>query len=49
MTGEKLRIIHCFRSPVGGIFRHVRDLVNAHHDEGHELGIFCDSLTGSDL
>ena len=23
---QKLRIVHCFRSPVGGIFRHVRDL-----------------------
>jgi len=43
-----LKIIHCFRSPVGGIFRHVRDLVNVHHDAGHELGIFCDSLTGGD-
>ena len=41
-----LKIIHCFRSPVGGIFRHVRDLVNAHHEQGHQLGIFCDSLTG---
>lgn len=48
MSGKKLKIIHCFRSPVGGIFRHVRDLVNAHHDQGHELGIFCDSLTGSE-
>ena len=45
-TEKPLKIIHCFRSPVGGIFRHVRDLVNAHHDEGHQLGIFCDSLTG---
>lgn len=43
-----LKIIHCFRSPVGGIFRHVRDLVNAHHDKGHQLGIFCNSLTGSE-
>ena len=25
-----LRIIHCFRSPIGGIFRHVRDLAEAH-------------------
>ena len=24
--GPPLRILHCFRSPVGGIFRHVRDL-----------------------
>lgn len=48
MGGEKLKIVHCFRSPVGGIFRHVRDLINEHYDQGHELGILCDSLTGSD-
>lgn len=41
-----IRIIHCFRSPVGGIFRHVRDLVKAHSDEGYEIGIICDSTTG---
>jgi glycosyltransferase involved in cell wall biosynthesis len=41
-----LRIIHCFRSPVGGIFRHVRDLAEAHAKAGHEVGILCDSTTG---
>jgi glycosyltransferase involved in cell wall biosynthesis len=41
-----LRILHCFRSPVGGIFRHVRDLVEEHRAAGHEVGILCDSLTG---
>ena len=41
-----LRIIHCFRSPVGGIFRHVRDLVEEHSRAGHEVGIICDSSTG---
>jgi glycosyltransferase involved in cell wall biosynthesis len=41
-----LRIIHCFRSPVGGIFRHVRDLVEQHNQAGHEVGIVCDSSTG---
>jgi len=48
MAEQKLKIIHCFRSPVGGIFRHVRDLVGAQTAEGHEVGIFCDSLTGGD-
>ncbi|MFZ1814541.1 MAG: glycosyltransferase family 4 protein [Rhizobiaceae bacterium] len=42
-----LRIVHCFRSPVGGIFRHVRDLVEAQSAAGHSVGILCDSLTGS--
>jgi len=41
-----LRIIHCFRSPVGGIFRHVRDLAESHTKAGHDVGIICDSLTG---
>lgn len=41
-----LRIIHCFRSPVGGIFRHVRDLAEFHAKAGHDVGIVCDSLTG---
>lgn len=41
-----LRIIHCFRSPIGGIFRHVRDLVEEHAAAGHEVGILCDSSTG---
>lgn len=43
---QALRIIHCFRSPVGGIFRHVRDLVEHHNDQGHSVGIICDSTTG---
>jgi len=45
---ESLRIIHCFRSPVGGIFRHVRDLVSKQSQAGHEVGIICDSSTGGD-
>lgn len=41
-----LRIVHCFRSPVGGIFRHVRDLAEAQTAAGHSVGIVCDSSTG---
>ena len=44
---QKLKIIHCFRSPVGGIFRHVRDLLQQQSLAGHEVGIICDSNTGS--
>jgi len=47
MTGH-LRIVHCFRSPVGGIFRHVRDLTEAQVAAGHSVGIVCDSTTGGD-
>ena len=45
---KRLRIIHCFRSPVGGIFRHVRDLVIEHSKAGHEVGILCDNITGGE-
>ncbi|PYE87160.1 glycosyltransferase involved in cell wall biosynthesis [Phyllobacterium leguminum] len=41
-----MRIVHCFRSPVGGIFRHVRDLASAQSAAGHQVGIICDSSTG---
>jgi glycosyltransferase involved in cell wall biosynthesis len=41
-----MRIVHCFRSPVGGLFRHVRDLVEAQARNGHRVGIICDSTTG---
>lgn len=46
---QKLRIVHCFRSPVGGIFRHVRDLAEAQIAAGHEVGIVCDSTTGGEF
>jgi glycosyltransferase involved in cell wall biosynthesis len=47
-VSRKLRIVHCFRSPVGGIFRHVRDLAEAQLAAGHDVGIVCDSSTGGD-
>src|SRR5690606_24795064 len=39
-------IIHCVRSPVGGIFRHIVDLAEAQAARGHSVGIICDSSTG---
>ena len=41
-----MRILHVFRSPVGGLFRHVRDLVQAQAELGHDVGMYCDSATG---
>ncbi len=41
-----MKILHVFRTPVGGLFRHVRDLVRGQKALGHEVGIFCDSSTG---
>jgi glycosyltransferase involved in cell wall biosynthesis len=46
VSPEPLRIVHCFRSPIGGIFRHVRDLAEAQAGAGHKVGIVCDSTTG---
>lgn len=43
-----MRILHVFRSPVGGLFRHVRDLARGQAALGHDVGIFCDSSTGGD-
>ncbi|QKV18326.1 glycosyltransferase family 4 protein [Oricola thermophila] len=39
---ESLRIIHVLRAPMGGLFRHVRDLAEAHAAEGHMVGVICD-------
>jgi hypothetical protein len=37
------RILHCLRSPVGGLFRHVRDLAGEQARRGYEVGILCDN------
>ena len=37
------RIVQCFRAPVGGLFRHVCDLVTVLSEMGHEVGLVCDS------
>lgn len=36
------RILHCLRSPVGGLFRHVRDLAGEQTRRGYDVGILCD-------
>ena len=41
-----MRILHVFRSPVGGLFRHICDLVRGQHMLGHDIGLICDSSTG---
>ena len=44
-----MKILHVFRTPVGGLFRHVRDLARGQSDLGHEVGIICDSTTGGQV
>ncbi len=46
MSG-KLRILHVFRAPVGGLFRHVCDLAKAQAARGHDIGIICDATPGN--
>jgi glycosyltransferase involved in cell wall biosynthesis len=43
-----LNILHVFRTPVGGLFRHVLDLSRAQAARGHRVGIVADSSTGGD-
>ena len=44
-----MKILHVFRTPVGGLFRHVRDLARGQAALGHEVGIICDSTTGGQV
>jgi glycosyltransferase involved in cell wall biosynthesis len=41
-----LRILHVFRAPVGGLFRHVLDLAREQVARGHQVGLIADSNTG---
>ena len=42
-----LNVIHVFRAPIGGLFRHVVDLVRGQIARGHRVGIIADSSSGS--
>lgn len=46
---KPLSIVHVARSPVGGIFRHIADLVSAQKAAGHSIGLICDSSDGGAL
>ncbi|HEV2956980.1 MAG TPA: glycosyltransferase family 4 protein [Xanthobacteraceae bacterium] len=43
---KTLAILHVFRAPVGGLFRHVVDLVRGQAAAGHRVGIVADATTG---
>lgn len=38
-----MRILHCLRAPVGGLFRHVLDLAREQAARGHDVGILADA------
>ena len=44
-----MRILHCLRAPVGGLFRHVLDLAAEQSRRGHEVGILADSTAENRL
>lgn len=46
---EPLRILHCMRAPVGGLFRHVLDLAAEQATRGHAVGILADASSGDAL
>jgi glycosyltransferase involved in cell wall biosynthesis len=41
-----LNILHVFRAPIGGLFRHVLDLTHEQIARGHRVGIVADRRTG---
>lgn len=43
-----LNVLHVFRSPVGGLFRHVRDLAQGQISRGHRVGMIVSNLTGGE-
>ncbi|MGD9783348.1 MAG: glycosyltransferase family 4 protein [Hyphomicrobiaceae bacterium] len=44
-----LKILHVLRAPVGGLFRHVRDLSREQSRRGHLVGIVCDARANDSL
>jgi glycosyltransferase involved in cell wall biosynthesis len=45
---QRHRVLHVFRAPVGGLFRHVMDLARLQAASGHAVGIVCDTSTGGE-
>jgi len=41
-----MNILHVFRAPVGGLFRHVIDLARGQIARGHQVGLIADLNTG---
>jgi glycosyltransferase involved in cell wall biosynthesis len=44
-----MKVLQVFRAPVGGLFRHVRDLARGLNEQGLEVGVVCDSTAGDEL
>jgi len=46
LFAPSLKILHILRAPLGGLFRHVVDLVRGQMERGHRVGLILDSTTG---
>lgn len=46
--GQTIKVVHFCRSPVGGLFRHVRDLIRVQAESGLRVGLICDEQTGGE-
>ena len=42
-SSSALRVVHVFRAPLGGLFRHVIDLASEQARRGHSVGLFFDA------
>ena len=42
-----MNILHVFRAPLGGLFRHVVDLARGQIERGHRVGMVVDNITGN--
>jgi Glycosyltransferase len=49
MKRQFLKIIHCFRSPQGGLFRHVLDLSKWQSQNGHQVGLITGNVNDSPI
>lgn len=45
-SSTSLKVLHVLRAPLGGLFRHVVDLVQGQAARGHRVGLILDSTTG---
>jgi glycosyltransferase involved in cell wall biosynthesis len=43
---SEMHILHVFRAPLGGLFRHVCDLAEGQKRAGHKVGIVCGETPG---
>jgi glycosyltransferase involved in cell wall biosynthesis len=48
-VSDGLRILHCLRAPVGGLFRHVLDLARQQVERGHKVGLIADAAVSDTL